>query len=61
MKERQNKAYDPENLSIRAFRLDSAASDSEERSTDNSSPGSSGRSEREQALAEMRDQWGAFT
>ena len=53
----KNRAYDPDNLSIREFRLD-GSSDGDS-STDNSSPG--GENSRQQALEDMRSQWGAFT
>lgn len=58
MKGRVNKAYDPENLKIRAFRLDSASSNDGEDSTDNSSPESNDRT---QAMVDIRNQWGDFS
>lgn len=57
---RKQRAYDPENLSVRAFRLESNSSDGDEGSTsgeENTSPGG----ERQQAMREMRGQWAAFT
>ena len=52
---RKHRAYDPDNLSIRAFRLETC---SDNDSTENSSPGGSNH---EQAAAEMRTQWNAFS
>jgi len=51
-----NKAYDPENLSVRAFRIDSSPSDSGS-TGDSSSP----ESDRHQVMSEIRSDWGAFT
>ena len=58
-KERANRAYDPDNLSVREFRLDSSRNSDSGGSTDNSS--ASDRDERQEALNQIRNDWGAFT
>lgn len=55
---RKNRAFDPENLQIRAFRLDSSSSDGDDHSTGSSDAGANPRQE---ALDEMRSQWADFT
>ena len=54
---RKNRAYDPNNLSIRAFRLDSSSDG--EMSTDNSSVEDS--DQRQQAMNEMRADFRAYS
>lgn len=61
---RKQRAYDPENLSIRAFKLDgySPSSGSEgEQSTENSSRRSEEYNDRQQAMDDVRGEWNAFS
>ena len=57
---RKNQKYDPDNLSIRAFRLDGTPSNGSEGSTENSSAGFSSPS-RQTPMGEIRSQFSAFS
>ena len=57
---RKGRAYDPDNLSIREFKLSPRSSDGDQ-STDHSSEGGHGRDLRQQAMNDLRGQWSAFT
>lgn len=55
---RKNRAFDADNLTVRAFKLSPNQSDEEDGSTENSS---NDGSERQVAMTELRDQWATFT
>ena len=58
---RKQRAYDPDNLSIRAFKLEGFSESEGENSTQNSSRRSEETNERQQAMEDVRGQWNAFT
>mmetsp|Transcript_12620 Transcript_12620/g.15029 ORF Transcript_12620/g.15029 Transcript_12620/m.15029 type:complete len:80 (-) Transcript_12620:324-563(-) len=55
---RKGRAYDPDNMSIREFKLSPRSSDGDH-STENSSD--DGHDPRQQAVNQLRGQWSAFT
>ena len=57
---RKGRAYDPDNLSIREFKLSPRSSDGDN-STENSSDNGHGRDLRQKAMNDLRGQWSAFT
>lgn len=58
---RKQRAYDPDNLSIRAFKLDGLSDSDGENSTENSSRRSDEQNDRRQVMEDVRGQWNAFT
>ena len=58
---RKQRAYDPDNLSIRAFKLDGLSDSDGENSTENSSRRSEEQNDRRQAMEDVRGQWNAFS
>ena len=57
---RKGRTYNPDNLSVRAFRLCDSDSEGNSPSTENSSQ-NEGSSSRQQAMDDIRGEWGAFT